>query len=375
MNAPDPNASAIQAPPARKRGALLAASAIAALALAAYGYHWFTEARFHESTDDAYVGADIVVLRPKVPGYIVEERVIDNQPVRKGDLLVRLDDRDYRAAAAKARAAVAAARALLVNLDATGRQQQAVIDGARAGVAATDAESLRARDDRQRYHSLVAKSAVSLQSTQRADADYLQAQAGGQKARAALVAAQRELDVIASRRQQAEAALAQAQAELGLAQLDLVYTEVRAPVDGVVGNRRARAGAYAQTGEQLLAIVPARGLWVDANFKEDQLARVQPGQRVDVAADVWPGRVFHGRVQDLAPATGAQFSVLPPENATGNFTKIVQRVPVRILLDPADGALGRLRPGLSVTAVIDTRGGDGDGGNAAGGGRVAVNQP
>jgi len=370
MNAPDANAVATQAPPTRKRALLLAGGAIAALALAAYGFHWFTEGRFRESTDDAYVGADIVVLRPKVPGYIVEERVLDNQPVRKGDLLIKLDDRDYRAAVAKAQAAIAAQRALLVNLDATGRQQGAVIDGARAGVAATDAESQRSRDDQQRYHSLVAKSAVSLQSTQRADADFQQAQANGHKARAALAAAQRELDVIASRRQQAEAALQQAQAELELAQLNLGYTEVRAPVDGVVGNRRARAGAYAQTGEQLLALVPARGLWVDANFKEDQLAYLQPGQRVEVEADVLPGRVFHGRVQDLAPATGAQFSVLPPENATGNFTKIVQRVPVRILLDPADGALGRLRPGLSVTAVIDTR--TGNDGSAQ---RVAANQP
>jgi membrane fusion protein (multidrug efflux system) len=372
MNAPDPNAVATQAPPTRKRGLLLAGGGIAVLALAAYGYHWFTEGRFHESTDDAYVGADIVVLRPKVPGYIVEEHVADNQLVSKGDLLIKLDDRDYRAAVAKAQAAVASQRAALRNLDATGKQQGAVIDGARAGVAATDAESLRSRDDQQRYHSLVAKSAVTLQSAQRADADFQQAQANGHKARAVLVAAQRELDVIASRRQQAEAALQQAQAELDLAQLNLAYTEVRAPVDGVVGNRRARAGAYAQSGEQLMALVPARGLWVDANFKEDQLARLQPGQRVEVEADVLPGRVFHGRVQDLAPATGAQFSVLPPENATGNFTKIVQRVPVRIVLDPPDSALGRLRPGLSVKAVIDTRS------YAAanqGGQRVAANQP
>jgi membrane fusion protein (multidrug efflux system) len=373
VNAPDPTALAAKAPPTRKRLAALAGGGIALLALLAYGYYWATEGRFHEKTDDAYVGADIVVLRPKVPGYIVEQRAVDNQPVRRGDLLVRLDDRDYRAAVAKAKAAVAAQQALLVNLDATGKQQQAVIDQARAGVAGTDAESLRSRDDQARYRSLVAKSAVSLQSAQRADADFLQAEANGRKARAVLAAAQRELDVIASRRQQAEAALQQAQAELDLAQLNLAYTEVRAPVDGVVGNRRARAGAYAQTGEQLLAIVPARGLWVDANFKEDQLARLQPGQRVEVEADVLPGRVFHGRVQDLAPATGAQFSVLPPENATGNFTKIVQRVPVRILLDPVDGALGRLRPGLSVTAVIDTRG---DAAQDRGAGRrVAANQP
>jgi membrane fusion protein (multidrug efflux system) len=373
MNTADLNAVATQAPPTRKRGFLLAGGGIALLALAGYGFYWSTEGRFHESTDDAYVGADIVVLRPKVPGYIVEQRVADNQAVRKGDLLVRLDDRDYRAAVAKAQAAVAAQRALLANLQATGNQQKAVIDQAQAGVAAADAESRRSRDDQERYRSLVVKSAVSLQSAQRADTDYQQAQASARKARAVLAAAQRELDVLASRRQQAEAALQQAQAELELAQLNLAYTEVRAPLDGVVGNRRARAGAYAQTGEQLLAIVPARGLWIDANFKEDQLARLQPGQRVEIDADALPGRMFHGRVQDLAPATGAQFSVLPPENATGNFTKIVQRVPVRILLDPNDGALGRLRPGLSVKAVVDTRVYAGD--PAPGGQRVAANQP
>lgn len=137
--------------------------------------------------------------------------------------------------------------------------------------------------------------------------------------------------------------------------MNLGYTELRAPVDGVIGNRRARVGAYAQAGSQQLSVVPASGLWVDANFKEDQLARMKPGQRVSIRADVLSGQEFHGRLDSLAPATGSQFSVLPPENATGNFTKIVQRVPVRILLDPADGVLGHLRPGLSVTAEVDTR--------------------
>jgi membrane fusion protein (multidrug efflux system) len=379
MNTMDPElaTAATKAPPTRKRIRMLAAGAIAVLALALWSVHWFTQARFHESTDDAYVGADIVVLRPKVAGFIALQRVADNQAVHKGELLVKLDDRDYRAALAKAEAAVAAQRALLANLDATSHQQRAVIEQARAGVAATDAEDLRTRDDQQRYHSLLVQSAVSLQSAQRADADYQQAQANAHKARAGLLSSERELDVIASRRSQAEAALQQAQAELELARLNLAYTEVRAPVDGVVGNRRARAGAYAQAGEQLLAIVPARGLWVDANFKEDQLARLRPGQRVNIDADALPGRVFHGRVQDLAPATGAQFSVLPPENATGNFTKIVQRVPVRILLDEADGALGRLRPGLSVTAVIDTRSSPGTGPDDAhaAGKQLAASQP
>jgi membrane fusion protein (multidrug efflux system) len=163
------------------------------------------------------------------------------------------------------------------------------------------------------------------------------------------------LNVIDTQKQQARAALIQARAERDLAQLNVGYTELKAPVDGVIGNRRARIGAYAQAGSQLLSVVPASGLWVDANFKEDQLARMVPGQRVVIRADVLSGQEFHGHLDSLAPASGSQFSVLPPENATGNFTKIVQRVPVRIHLDPADSVLGHLRPGLSVTAEVDTR--------------------
>ena len=170
-----------------------------------------------------------------------------------------------------------------------------------------------------------------------------------------MLAAQRQLNVIATQKQQARAALMQARAERDLAQLNVGYTELKAPVDGVIGNRRARVGAYAQAGSQQLSVVPASGLWVDANFKEDQLSRMTPGQRVIIHADVLSGQEFHGHLDSLAPASGSQFSVLPPENATGNFTKIVQRVPVRIVLDPADGVLGHLRPGLSVTAEVDTR--------------------
>jgi len=354
MSSADPQALPHLATAARKRTRTALGAAVVLGALAAWGAHWWTTSRFIEDTDDAYVGADIVVLRPKVPGYIVEEHVADNQAVKKGDLLYRIDDRDYRAAVARAEGAVAAQRALLANLAATRRQQLAVVDQTRAGVSSSDAELARARDDDARYRSLVDKAAVSLQSAQRAGADFQQARANAGKARATQVAAERELDVIASRKQQAEAALAQAQAELDLAKLNLAYTEVRAPIDGVVGNRRARDGGYAQAGEHLLSLIPAHGLWVDANFKESQLARLHPGMRAAIEADALPGRVFHGKVQSLAPATGAQFSVLPPENATGNFTKIVQRVPVRILLDDADGALGRLRPGLSVVARVDT---------------------
>jgi membrane fusion protein (multidrug efflux system) len=342
-------------PSGKKRLIIIAVLAAAVIGAAGYGMHWWNTGRFIETTDDAYVGANITVIAPKVAGYLTEVAVTDNQAVHAGDMLARIDDRDYRAALAKAEGAVAAAHAQIANLDATRELQGAVIGQARAGILASQAETARARDDQQRYRNLVAKSAVSVQSEQKADTAFKQAQAEDQKTQAQLTAAQRELDVIGTRKQQAQAALQQAEAERDMAKLNLEYTVLRAPIDGAIGNRRARTGAYATVGSQLLSVVPAGGLWVDANFKEDQLAHFHEGQRVEIRADVVPGRVFHGRLGSLAPATGAQFSVLPPENATGNFTKIVQRVPVRILLDEADAKLGLLRPGLSVFASVDTQ--------------------
>lgn len=337
-----------------KRLVLLLLGAAVLVAAVVFGIHWWTVGRFLESTDDAYVGGDVTVIGPKVPGYITELKVIDNQFVHAGDLLVKIDDRDYVAALNKAQGAVAAEEALLANLDATEQLQHAVIGQTKAGIDAANAETVRSRDDQVRYQALSSRAAVSIESFQRADATFKTARANGEKAQASMLAAQRQLDVISTQKQQARAALMQAKAERDMAQLNVGYTELRAPVDGVIGNRRARVGAYAAAGTQLLSVVPASGLWVDANFKEDQLEHMQPGQPVSIRADVLPGRVFHGHLNSLAPATGSQFSVLPPENATGNFTKIVQRVPVRVWLDHDDGVLGNLRPGLSVIAEVDT---------------------
>jgi membrane fusion protein (multidrug efflux system) len=320
-----------------------------------YGYDWWTVGRFIQSTDDAYVGGDVTVIAPKVAGFVAQLAVTDNQAVHAGDLLVKLDDRDYRAALAKADASVAQQNATLANLDATYRLQQAVIAQAQAGIASSDAEIVRTRDDQARYQQLSARAFASVQTFQKADADYKQAVADGLRVQATFEAAQRQLDVIDTQKQQARAGLAAAVADRDTAQLNLGYTEIRAPIDGTIGNRSTQTGAYATVGSQLLAIVPATGLWVDANFKENQLAQMRPGMAATVVADVLPGETFRGHVESLAPATGAQFSVLPPENATGNFTKIVQRVPVRILLDGDASVLGRLRPGLSVTADVDER--------------------
>ena len=326
-----------------------------ALSATWYGRQWWTVGRFIESTDDAYVGGEVTVIAPKVAGFIVEVAVTDNQAVHTGDLLIKLDDRDYRAALAKANAAVAAQEATLANLDATRRLQDSMIAQAEAEVAAAEAEVARSRFDIMRYSQLASNQYASLQRFQQADADNKKATAAVEKARAALAAARLRLDVIDTQKQEARAARDQAIAERDLARLNLGYTELRAPIDGVVGNRSARAGAYAMVGAQLISLVPAHGLWVDANFKESQLALVRPGLPASIEADVLPGRVFRGHVASLAPATGAQFSVLPPENATGNFTKIVQRVPVRIQLDDGASMLGDLRPGLSVTVAVDER--------------------
>jgi len=349
------------APKGKKRFIKFAVLALVLLAVAAYLIYWFAEGRHWEHTDDAYVGGDITVIAPKVPGNIVKVLVTDNQRVKAGDLLIKIDDRDYVAVLNKLDAAVQAQQAALANIDAERRLQEAVIDQGKAGVAASNADLTRTRDDQTRYQSLSSKAAVSVQSFQKADADYKQAQANGQKAQAGLVAAQRQLDVLATQKQKVQAAMQQAIAERNLAQLNVGYTELRAPVDGVVGNRRARLGAYAATGAQLLSVVPAEGLWVDANFKESQIAQFQTGMTVKIKADVLPGETFQGHVASIAPATGAQFSILPAENATGNFTKIVQRVPVRILLDGEAARLGKLRPGLSVTAEVDERTGNSNG--------------
>ncbi|HEU6449561.1 MAG TPA: HlyD family secretion protein [Verrucomicrobiae bacterium] len=341
--------------PSAKRIALFVLAALMGIAAVKFGYDWWTAGRFIESTDDAYVGGDVTVIAPKVAGFISEIAVTDNQRVHAGDLLLKLDDRDYRAALAKAEAAVAIQRAALTNLDATRHLQDAVVAQAQAGIAAADTETTRTHDDQIRAKNLLDTGVASIQEFQKVDADYKEALADGEKARATLAAAQRQLEVIATQKQQAQAALDSAIAGRDLARLNLSYTELRAPIDGVVGNRSAQVGAYATAGAQLISLVPSHGLWIDANFKENQLAHMHPGSPATVKIDLLGGKKFHGHVASIAPATGAQFSVLPAENATGNFTKIVQRIAVRIFLDDGQLSPGQLRPGLSVTANVNTK--------------------
>ncbi len=338
-----------------KRLLVLPLVAIAALALRKPVSNWWTIGRFTETTDDAYVGGDVTVIAPRVTGLVEHVFVTDNQFVHAGDPLLKLDDRDYKAALAKATAGIAAQEAALGNLDAMQNLQGSIIAQAEAGIDAAQAEVTRTRDEWNRYKQLSDQSAESVQSYQRAEAEYKGAVALDAKAHAFLETARRQILVIATQKQQAAAAKAQAVADRDLAALTLDYTEIRSPIDGFVGNRSVRAGIMASVGAQLMSIVPAQGLWIDANFKETQLKNLHAGQPVAIHADSSPDKIFHGHISSLSPATGAQFSVLPPENATGNFTKIVQRIPVRIALDGEAGILGELRPGLSVTAKVDER--------------------
>ena len=339
----------------RKALALAAAAAIAVPAAAAYGYHWWQVGRFIETTDDAYVGGDVTPIAPHVAGFVQRVLVSDNQRVEAGQTLLRLDPNEFEAALNHAAAVLQAREAALANLQAKRALQHSLIAGAQADLVAKQAQAQFAAEDSERYQALARTAAGSRQSAQKAQAADRASQAGVASAQAAWDAAKQQLAVLDAEVTAAKADVAQAQADLRTARLNLGYTDITAPVAGYIGNRSAQVGAYVATGTDLLSVVPANGLWVDANFKEDEIAHIQPGDPATVVADVLPGRTFHGHVGSLSPATGAVFSVIPAQNATGNFTKIVQRVPVRIHLDGDAASLGLLRPGLSVTVSVDTK--------------------
>src|SRR5271157_2575878 len=328
-----------------------------ALGAAHCGYDWWSVGRLIESTDDAYAGGNVTPISPHVAGFVAQILVADNDNVRAGQPLIRLDDRDFRAAVDRATAIVAAREATLASLQARQSLQQTTIRQAKADLDGKTAQATFAREDSLRYSQLALSSAGSRQNAERASAQDEMAQSGVVSSAAGLDAAKQQLTVLDADIAQARAEVAQAEADLRTAELNLGYTEIRSPIDGYVGNRAAQIGAYVTGGAYLVTIIPAHDLWVDANFKEDQLARMAPGQSATVVADVLPDHAFRGHIISLAPATGAIFSVIPPENATGNFTKIVQRVPVRIHLDGDDPMLRALRPGLSTTVSVDTRSG------------------
>jgi len=342
--------------PARLKRFALATATIAILVGAGwYGTDWWRTGRFIESTDDAYAGGNVTAVSPHVAGFVAEILVADNQHVAAGQLLVRLDPRDFRAALNHAQAVADESQAALASLEAKYTLQQQIIAQAEAALAGKTAQAAFASEDATRYRSLALTGYGTRQNADRSWATEQEAHSGTKAAQAALDAARQQLTVLQADIAAGRASVSKATADLETARLNLGYTEIRAPVEGYIGNRAGRVGAYVATGAYLLSVIPARGLWVEANFKEDQLAHIHPGQSATVNADVLPGKTFHGHVESLAPGSGAVFSVIPPENATGNFTKIVQRVPVRIALDEAAAQLGELRPGLSTTVSVDTR--------------------
>jgi len=335
------------------------AGGIVALGLVAggtgYGWYWWQTGRYVESTNDAYVKADYTTVAPKVSGYIAAVLVEDNQPVTAGQILARIDDRDFNTALAQAQADVANAEAGIRNLDAQLALQQSVIDQANADIASAEAALDFAKQDYQRYRNLMKTGYGTQQREQQADASLRAQNAQLQHNHAVLVAAQQQIEVLRTARVQAETMVQRDRAIEDQAKLNVGYTTITAPIDGTVGARSLRVGQYVQAGTQLMAVVPLQAVYVVANFKETQLTHVRGGEAVTIAVDTFPDAAIRGHVDSLSPASGLEFSLLPPDNATGNFTKIVQRIPVKIVLERTDPMVGLLRAGMSVEATIDTK--------------------
>jgi membrane fusion protein, multidrug efflux system len=357
---PSPSSTVETVQPAKKstknggfRRLLLAGTAIAVLAGASwYGFDYWTVGRFLVSTDDAYVKADNTTVAPKVSGYLHEVLVGDNERVKGGQVLARIDDRDFSVALEQAKADVAAAQAAITSKRAQLDVQQAIIDAAKATLDVDTASATFAKQENKRYTDLAATGYGSVQNAQSAQSRDAGALAAIERDKANLASALKQVELLKAEIAQADAAASRANALQQQAELNLSYTTIIAPIDGVVGNRTLRAGQYVQAGTQLMSLVPASGAYVIANFKETQLTDVQAGQPVDIDVDMFPGRPVHGHVDSLAPASGQEFALLPPDNATGNFTKVVQRIPVKIALDASSV---ELRPGMSVIPTIQTQ--------------------
>ena len=338
-----------------KRLLIIAAGLVSLAGTGIFGDYYWTTGRFLVSTDDAYVQADSTIVAPKVSGYISELLVDDNQSVKAGQTLTRIDDRDFRAALDEATASAAAAAASVANLSAQIIAQGSQIRQADASVAAAAASlGFSQRNDVRRKKA----AQVGFGSEDQADnasTDAKEKAANLERLEAAALSARQQVDVLTTQRQLAQAQLARAEAAKHQAELNLSYTTITAPIDGTVGVRTVRVGQYVQAGTQLMAVVPLQAVYITANYKETQLTDVRPGQPVTIDVDTFSGTTLRGHVDSLAPASGQEFALLPPDNATGNFTKIVQRIPVKIVINKGDPLAGMLRPGMSVEPTIDTK--------------------
>ena len=341
-----------QPPPKRVVVSAIAAISILSLSCALY---WWLQKVHVEKTDNAYVHGDITSIGPKVSGYVTSLAVDDNQVVQAGDVLARIDDVDFRAHVDRARAAVAMTAAAENNLLQRKSHQLAIITTAEANVRSAQADVDLTTRDLDRSDRLASNGWVSKSTKDVAEAAAARAEAAFASAQANATAARLQLAVIESEAAQITARRQEAQANLRLAEISLSETIIRAPVSGIVGNRHVRLGEYVRPGAVLMSIVPVKSVWVVANFKETQLENMSVGQKVEVKIDGYPHVKVEGSVDSLAPGSGASFSLLPPDNATGNFVKIVQRVPVKIALSPDHPLVGRLVPDLSAEVTVDVR--------------------
>ncbi len=359
--APSPSpeaAEALRHPPRISPGTLAIAvtAAVAAVLVILFVWRLPPFVTTLQVTENAYVRGQVTVMAPQVNGYVVEVAVQDFDHVKQGQVLARIDDRIYRARVEQARATLAAREADLANADQAQRARAAALQGREAEQASASAQAARARADLARINDLASDGSVSLRERDQAVATLRQTEAAVRQTAAGGEIARQDIRSVAVSREGLKAAVAAARAALRLAQIDLENTIIRAPRDGQLGEVSVRLGQYVSAGTQLLALVPAH-LWVTANYKEAQTAHMAVGQPVTFTVDALGKTTLRGVVQDLAPATGSEFAVLKPENATGNFVKVSQRIPVKIVISPNQPLAARLRPGMSVVTKVDTKGG------------------
>jgi len=336
-----------------KRTALL--SALLVILLAMVFAVWSAMSGNDHRTDDAYVNADYTLVAPKVSGYIASVNVQDNQYVKAGDVLATLDDRDYRVALETAQANLQVSEAKRLSARAQLDQQQSTIEQAKATLAASQASAQYAGQSAARYNQLYKSGTIAADDQQKANSTQRSASAAVRQSEAAVASALKQVGVLQAALREADADVAAAQASVDQAKLNLSYTRIIAPVEGMVGQRAVRTGAYVSAGTRLLAVVPLQQTYITANYLETQLADVRQGQKVTINIDALPGKTFTGHVDSIAPATGATFSAISPDNATGNYTKVVQRLPVKIVLDAGQPNLAQLRVGMSAIPHIETR--------------------
>jgi membrane fusion protein, multidrug efflux system len=351
----EPAPMAAAKPRGRRRVVVIAALLATLGAAGYYGYGWWENGRFIVSTDDAYVAAKAAAVTPQISGYVKSVVAADNTRVKAGDPLVLLDDADYRIALAQAEAQIATEEASIERIAEQIKAGEAGVGQAEAQLASAHAASDNAKADYDRVSTLEAKAVVATKTLDAARTAMVQAASAVTSAEAAVTVARANASVAEAQRGEAERVLDQYRLAREQAKLNLDHTVIRAPFDGVVGNGAAEPGEFVQPGQRLVAVVPLGDIYVNANFKETQLQNLEPGQSVAITVDAYPDRVIEGTVESVAPASGSVFSLLPPDNATGNFTKVVQRVPVRIRLPESVAAEGLIRPGMSIVAAVDTR--------------------